>query len=229
MRLFIFSSCLLLALTGCKPFWDPTFMPSGYAYHQKEYKSPPGPEASPIGYEYSNQKNNEVLEGWRFAIRDLLLRAKANGLNFSDPVYLSTDLNAGAFQSAYDSTLREGLRAYGFTIASSPEQAAHLFYSAYEASENGQPESVDPYNKDDAHHPHKDGDFLPPSGKLDLVLANVENGFMMKKVKSTYEVPLYGFKPAGYAPLHERPYDPEAHQPGAHQNVIEENGQGYND
>ena len=45
MRLLFVSAVLVLALTACKPVWDPTFMPSGYAHHNKEYKTPPGPEA----------------------------------------------------------------------------------------------------------------------------------------------------------------------------------------
>ncbi|MGH1399225.1 MAG: hypothetical protein ACRBCT_08440 [Alphaproteobacteria bacterium] len=35
----------IFSLGACKTIMNPTFMPSGYKYHQNNYKSPPGPEA----------------------------------------------------------------------------------------------------------------------------------------------------------------------------------------
>lgn len=210
MRTVLFSAILLIALTGCKPLWDPTFMPSGYNYHHDEYKSPPGPEATPIGYTYCAAKNTTVNEAWHHAASDLVLRAKANDIRPAGDVYLTTDINAGAFQSAFDSALREELRAQGYRLVNDPAEAVTLFYTAYDPVEQGQPESIAPYN-DEAHHPNKDGDFLPPSKTLELILGHVENGNLGKKVSALYDVPLYGFKPAGYAPAHDRPFMGGAH------------------
>ena len=207
MRVFVFSSLLLIALTGCKPVWNPTFMPSGYTYHHDEYKSAPGPEAKPIGYTYSASDNQKVIDDWQNAARDLLLRAKANDIRPTGPVYLTTDMNPSVFQSTFDSALRDELRAQGYTLSDNPEEGTHLFYSAYDPNDQGPPETVYNYN-DEPAHAHKDGDFLPPSQKMELVLALLNDGRIGRKVTSLYEVPLYGFKPAGYVPGFERPLPP---------------------
>jgi hypothetical protein len=40
MRITLFSTFCLLALTAC----NPSYMPAGYKYHHEDYKSPPGEE-----------------------------------------------------------------------------------------------------------------------------------------------------------------------------------------
>ncbi|MEZ5815441.1 MAG: hypothetical protein R3E13_12100 [Alphaproteobacteria bacterium] len=211
MRVFVFSSLLVLALTGCKPVWDPTFMPSGYAYHSSEYKAPTGPEAADIGYEYSVEQNAAVLESWRHAAADLLLRAKANDVLPAGPVYLTTDLETGTFQVTFETSLRHEMLAQGITVATGAEDAGAqaLFYSAYDPEEEGRPETTRPYN-DEAHHPNKDGDHLSPYKTMNLVLGQVHDGILTQKVAAFHEVPSYGFKPAGYVELHERPLEQEA-------------------
>jgi len=226
MRTLAVSSLLVLALTGCKPFWNPTYMPSGYAHHHKEYKSPPGPKAAPIGYEYSAKKNTAMQQQWRAAVSDLVLRAQAHDLLGAGPVFIHTDLNPGAFQSAYDFALREELRAAGVMLAESADQGSQIFYSAYDPQDKGPAEYLTGYN-DEAHHPHKDGDFLPPSKTMKLILASTENGIVGEKIISMQDVPLYGFKPAGYAPQHERPRELEPKQCSAH--AQSEKDAGYND
>lgn len=222
MRVFVFSSLLLIALTGCKPVWDPTFMPSGYSFEHKEYKTPPGPKAAPIGYPYSAEQNAAVLESWRVAVSDLVLRAKAHDINPAGPVYLTSDLPQGAFRSAFDHSLREELQASGVTLTTDPAEGMHLFYSAYDPADPGIPETTYNYN-DEPHHPNVAGEFLPPSKDLELVLATVDADIIGTKVASVYKVPSYGFKPAGYAPLYERPRMPPAEM------SEEEPTDGYND
>lgn len=205
MRFFVFASILVLALAGCKPIWDPTFMPSGYAHHQKEYKTPPGPEAADIGYDYSAEKNEAVLEEWRKAASDLVLRAKAHDIRPMQPVYLTTDLPHGAFQSAFDHALRGEMQSHGYLLADDPVDAQTLFYSAYDPTDPGAAESTYNVNDDDARHANAAGDYLATSKEFELVLSTVNDGVMATKVSHIYTVPSYGFSPAGYAPLHERP------------------------
>lgn len=219
MRIFIVSSCFLLALTGCKPLWNPTFMPSGYSYHQKEYKSPPGPEAAPIGYKYSYQKNEEVLETWRSAIRDMLLRAQANGMEATDtPVYLTTDMNDSVFKTTYDAMLREGLNDYGYTFADDPEGAIELFYSA------GKNMQKTTYNGD-AYDPIKDGSFIPESEKLKMILQIKEDGEITNKVEAFHDIPLYGFKTGAYFPSQKK----RAHASHSDMSIKKESTKAYNE
>ncbi|MCB9982785.1 MAG: hypothetical protein H6861_03790 [Rhodospirillales bacterium] len=227
MRTVVLSSMLALALTGCKPLWDPTYMPSGYAHHQKMYKAPPGPEASAIGYGYSAKQNAAVQESWRKAVSDLVLRAEAHDM-LGAPVFLTTDINPGPFASAYDFALREELRAAGVTLAANAEEGTELFYSAYDPAEKPQAESLTGFN-DEAAHPNKDGDFLPPSKPMELVLAVVEDDIIGKKVSTMQDLPLYGFKPAGYAHLHERPREVDPKQCSGHEAPPADTDKNYND
>ena len=227
MRTVLVSSMLVLALTGCKPVWDPTYMPSGYAHHQKAYKAPPGPEADTIGYEYSVAQNAAVQRQWRMVANDLILRAQAHDM-LDAPVFLTTDIKPGPFASAYDFALREELRVAGVILAANQEEGAELFYSAYDPDEEGPAESLTGYN-DEAAHPNKDGDFLPPSKTLKFILAKTQDGIISKKVSSMQEAPLYGFKPAGYAPLHERPRELAPKQCSHHEAQATSTDPSYND
>lgn len=204
MRVLVFSSLLLIAVTGCKPLWDPTFMPAGYAHHHKEYKTPPGPEGADIGYPYSAKQNQRVMQSWQNATSDLVLRAKANDIRPVGPVFLTTDLKPSAFQAAFDNALREELRAAGHTMSKSAEEATTLFYSAYNPAEDAKPESDALYN-DELSHSNTQGIQLPPSKTMDLTLAVLNEGRMGKSVSAKYDVPLYGFKPTGYLPAYARP------------------------
>ncbi len=180
MRVFVFSSLLVLALTGCKPFWDPTYIPSGYTNHGKEYKSPPGPEARNIGYEYSAEKNAEVIESWRQAAADMVLRAKANNIRPSGPVFLITNMGVSASQSAFDLALRQEVSAAGHNVVRDSNAGTALFYSiAIEPLEEGAPEGAEPYTK------------------LTLGLLDAE-GELAQNISALYELPLYGAKSAGF-------------------------------
>ena len=53
MRFFLISSCAVLALSGCKGLYDPHFMPTGYAYHQNDFKGQPGAKDKDQGYKYN--------------------------------------------------------------------------------------------------------------------------------------------------------------------------------
>ncbi len=177
MRSFVFSSLLVLVLSGCAPIWDPTFMPAGYAHHGNVYKSQPGPEARPIGYKYSAEENAAVVEGWRHAVADLLLRAKANDLHPADPVYLTTNMGAGPSQSTFDLALREELSAAGYVLVRDEAAGKPLFYSAARAlAEDGESE------------------------KTELTLGLLDDkGDIVQSVSGLYDVPLHrsGFSFAG--------------------------------
>ncbi len=216
MRITFFSLCILLALTGCRAVWDPTFMPAGYAHQQKPYKGPPGPEAPDIGYEYTKIANEAAVEKWRVAVRDLLLKAKTQGLVMPRQVMLKTDLPDGVMQSTYDFVLREAVRDYGYTLWSEaankkkkrklfekhekgyvPAQA--LFYSVYDPDEAGDVtrQSSVGYNGD-LDPDLKLQEFVEPQKGMDLVIGIVEEGRFLTIVRGRYDVPLYGYSPGVY-------------------------------
>lgn len=206
MRQFTFFLLSLLVLSGCRSVWDPTFMPAGYSYHRNDYKSPPGPEAADIGYKYSAAKNEAVLEQWNGAVRDLLLKARANDLSIPQNAALQTDLESSAFQGTYDSALREELRARGHVLTADPQGGPALFYSAYDPAQQDRVRRVaeKTYNGDQEPH-FTDPRFMPPAENIELVIGLVQDGRWLSKVGGVYELPLYGFRPGGYVPGHESP------------------------
>jgi len=129
MRIFALSAMLLVTLTGCKTFWNPTFMPSGYAHHQGVFKSPPGPEARDIGYDYTHEKNMDIVDQWRVATADLVQRAKNDDALPLGAIYLTSNMPASANRSTYDFALREQLNAHGYSLANTADEGTSLFYT----------------------------------------------------------------------------------------------------
>lgn len=218
MRLTFFSLVFLLALTGCRSVWDPTFMPAGYSYHHGAYKAPPGPESKEIGYTYTAQDNAAVMNRWREAVRDMLMKMKAEGIEVPPLVVLKTDLRQNAFEGAYDSVLREGLHAFGHSIGlTQAKDQPVLFYSAYDPAEQGNIHH-DPavlYN-DDMASPYEGRKFVPANKGMELVIGLVKDGHWVKKVSGVYDLPLYGYQPGAYISGEDNPlreYAPRASIP----------------
>lgn len=207
LSLFLMLSTALL-LPGCESVVNPTFMPSGYANHQKEFKSPPGPPAPDIGYDYTSQANAEVLARWQEAIDDLLVQALANDLILPQVIYLQSDLKPGLFRNTFDSMLRDSLRASGYELSSNAETGTPVFFSAYEPGERVYSENDRPYNGA-LPPPHKDGAYMPPEQDMELVLGLVKDKVLTDAVIGLYQVPLYGFAPGKYIEAWEAPARPE--------------------
>ena len=51
---------------------NPSAMPKGYYHHQDVYKAAPGPNSDELGYDYSLEKNEEILLAWREVVGDLV-------------------------------------------------------------------------------------------------------------------------------------------------------------
>ncbi len=183
MRSIIFSSFIVLALTGCSSVWNPSPMPSGYLHHQNTYKSPTGPEAKDIGYSYSVEENERVQAEMKNAARDLLLRAKANDIALPGAVFLTTDLPASAFRGVFDFALREELRAQGQRLVDSPDEGMELMYTAYRPKPAA------------AHAGEVTQNGLILSLGLPLYNELEEFTGFGQKVSAIYDVPQYGFRP----------------------------------
>jgi hypothetical protein len=213
----ILSTALILSLSvslaACS--WNPGFMPKGYTNHghKHEYKAPSGPKAPGIGYDYSAEQNEEHVTAWRYAIRDLLMAAKAQGLKFPNTVFLKTDLDTSAFQGSFDHILREGMREYGYVLSDAPEGAAEIFYSAYEVEKTvdtysiKEPEYNDEINGDDTYFKLKHHDRV----KMELVIGALENGEIVNGVRGNYELPIDGFTPGKYVIDAKHPLKKKSH------------------
>lgn len=128
---FLFCCFVLVALTGCEILMSPSPMPAGYTYHNDAYKSPPGPDAKDIGYDYSYAQNEMVQQEWVVAARDLVVHMEQETGLLPQKIYVKDVLFASGFNQAFDHALRRALRERGYVLASGADSfPARLTYEA---------------------------------------------------------------------------------------------------
>lgn len=184
-------SCLALGLISCRSIIDPTFMPSGYAYHGNEYKAAPGPEANDIGYEYSAEKNEETLAIWKVAVSDLIDQFEQESNLAAQNIYVHRPKSQNAFNASYDHVVREELRARGYNLLTYPGGALELWYEAHEplyAHAHNKPI----YNGDEDRRVFEP---VPENRDFILILNLVNDGALLAKTAAMYKLPGYGYKP----------------------------------
>ena len=110
---------------------NPSAMPKGYYHHQDVYKAAPGPNSDELGYDYSLEKNEEILLAWREVVGDLVTQFEAHAKLAPQPLYLEPLPSDNAFNNTYDDVLREELTARGYTLAPAPGVTPILRYEAF--------------------------------------------------------------------------------------------------
>ncbi len=177
----------MVSLTGCHMndltnIWNPGPVGRGYSSFEEPYKSPPGPEAHDLGYDYSAGKNAEVLAQMRGVAADLVMKLEAatdipaGGIYLSPPPSRAYTAERGAFYNSFDHVLREELAVRGHNVVTNPQGATPLKFVA-------QP-------------PKSDGIFLNPekADEGDLVLSLIMGaGPEALRVSDLYNVPTYGY------------------------------------
>ena len=162
-------------------------MPTGYAHVNKEYKAAPGPEARDIGYEYSADTNDQIVQLWRVTAADLVSKLEAQTGITPQTLYLETLPNNGAFNATYDEVLRAELRGRGYRLASSPGGTPHLRYEAFIA------DSKEIKLTTDAHPHFRHYDLVLTV--LDSSVVNLKHddeSAILGQTYGTYELPTYG-------------------------------------
>lgn len=184
-------SAMALSLTACKSFMDPTFMPSGYAHLNKEYKSPPADSPWPIGYDYTHAQNAEVIGKWRVVASDIVTKLEATELIDKTAVFLSSPTLDNAFTLSLDNALREELRRRGYYLASVPdEEALKLQVSTYDPEFK---DAIQSYEFNDI----EEGNPEPPTLVSKDIAVKVEGliaSAPVTLVESIYDLPLYGYQ-----------------------------------
>ncbi len=142
MRFVPFVS-LMVFLAACHPFNGPNFMPDGYEHHNKRYKSPPGGEASDIGYDYSAVENQAVLDVWADVIKTMVDDFESHVRLAEKEVFIRQherplDPKSGELKRAgqtpffttYDHMLRDEFRRRGYHLADHPQGVVNLIPKA---------------------------------------------------------------------------------------------------
>lgn len=184
----------LLALTSCRTLMDPTFMPAGYTYHDNYYKAPPGAEAAPIGYPYTPERNDVVMEKWQAVAEELTGVMESRLALYAQPVYLAPLTHHNAFNASLDYALREELRKKGYTLQGQPSPGVlHLQPEAFMPEDEKVLDYKKMYN-DDLYEPtvvppppEKARDFL-------MILTATRGNVIIGEVRGTFFLPAYGYK-----------------------------------
>lgn len=176
MRSFIsITMCLsfIFVLAGC--YSDaPSPVPRGYSSYDKAVKSVDGAEAGNIGYNYSIEKNKAALDDMLPAAKSLALLLDEKLTFGVDEIYLNIPANT-AFYNSFDYLLRSELMDNGYILVSSPIDAVRVDFVAKVLDSKG-----------------------CGANNTYLALAiNVVDESPAGIVGEFYNVPLYGYRPAG--------------------------------
>jgi hypothetical protein len=179
------------ALAGCRSVMDPTAMPAGYSYHQNIYKSPPGPPAADIGYPFSSERNDVVVEKWQAAAGRLVSKLESD-LNIQpQAVYVESLPHANAFNTSLDYVLREELRSRGYTLANTPLHVLHLKPEIYLEGDEKIPVEPNAYNDDpevrtEIPHREKAQDFR-------ISITALRDNVLKGRIAHEFALPAYGY------------------------------------
>ena len=191
MRLILPSLLILVMLGGCSRFDEPTSIPTGYAHHRKEFRSAPGPEYYTLGYEYSAEKNAEILANLRKIAAELVGKAQTEFKFNTDSVYLEPlSTYADPFELSMDFALREELVKRGYVLSASPKFSLGMRFRAHEV----------PVEGESANHHRLNADIKPEAPvreyhrPLVLSLALFDDQGAIGVAKDVYDVSAYGFE-----------------------------------
>lgn len=181
--------CLALSstvpLAACAVGGNPQPYGRGYAAFKDEYKSAPGADARPVGYDFDTQKNATIIAEMRGAAADLVSKLDQNTSFSADEIFLLRP-HSSAFYNSFDYVLRDELTKRGYVIATRAEGATPLHFAAS-------------YAKSATHH---DEERKPLH--LILSLGGVA-GEPASQVSGVYTLPIYDFVPAGGVFVMEEP------------------------
>ncbi|MCK6417321.1 MAG: hypothetical protein L6Q57_00030 [Alphaproteobacteria bacterium] len=193
MRIAISLFCASVILSACGVI-EPSFMPAGYKYHQEEFKAPPGPEADDVGYDFTPEANEKVMQDWYILAHDVFDKLEPQaGLKPGQTIYLAYD-RPNVFNASYDHALRQVLREKGYTLAKSPRLAnTTMRAEAYLKKDKAMGRDVVRYN--DEPRPASGTKLYEPEDSRTFIFAlETENqGKRTARVESLRTIPGYGY------------------------------------
>jgi hypothetical protein len=183
----------ILGLAGCQNYFvKPSAIPSGYTYHDDQYKSPPSPEATNLGYSYSEEKNAQLLDSMRIKAEELFNQLEndydMNGVDFF--IYNAHEHNAQ--NSMLDTVLRDIVREKGYRIATAPQGAIGLGYSINEPKELEKDINFGDLQNDPKTTDHFDR--INTYERMIMRLELTDGKENIGAVRAIYDMPMYGYE-----------------------------------
>ena len=185
--LALLPSVLLLSACGAA---SPTWLPAGYSYHNDVYKAQPGPEADPIGYNYTPARNEHMETIWDGVADTLIADLEAKTGMTPQMVYLEKLPNSNAFNLSLDNALRDNLRERRYTLTSAPNNDVVIKYQGFKVGDENK--RVQQKSNGDMEELNKPWNPEKPE-KFTFVLTLVRNGAAFGEVRRTEILPAYGY------------------------------------
>lgn len=184
---------MILGLTGCQNYFvKPSAIPSGYTYHDDLYKSPPSPEATNLGYTYSEAKNAELVEGMRVKALELFNQLEGQydmaGVDF----YIYNKHLHNAQNATLDNVLRDIVREKGYRISSVPAGAIGLGYSIDEPKDLEKEINFGDLQNDPKQSAHYDR--INTYERMILTLSLTDGPEVIGRASGIYDMPMHGYK-----------------------------------
>ncbi|MAE51644.1 MAG: hypothetical protein CMH27_07520 [Micavibrio sp.] len=187
----------ILALSACENMYlKPLALPTGYTYHNDDYKSPPSPQASGIGYEYSAEKNAHILQNMRVKAEDMFAQIQAQTDLTGKALYVYNARHHDAQNAAFDHVLRDVVRKNGYVLAKAPGETGsyNLGYAIMEKDDLNRDVNFgdmnEEYRKSYYHQYDEYEDMF-----IDMVVFDGEK--VVTKYRANYDLPMYGYERHG--------------------------------
>ena len=180
-----------LTLGGCRAVMDPSFMPSGYAFHSGTYKAPPGPPAPGIGYAYQTNLNDMNVAQWRDVARRMLVQMESRHAIQPQNIFVEMLPDHNAFNASFDYALREELRARGYTLVHAPAGVLSLRPEAYRPADVKVPVDANTYNDDPEIALIPEDPTRPDNFTVSLTM--LRGGYVTGTVTDVFTLPAYGY------------------------------------
>lgn len=185
----------LLALGACQNYFvKPNIMPTGYTYLNDEYKTIPSPEAVNIGYDFDQDKNNEVLRSLRSKVTEMITQLEnSNDMMRSMRVlYLVNADDPDPQSAAFEHVLRDELRARDYILTLDWQEGLVLEYVIKEPEQTEKFVNFGDMNKDHRDRPHykRLNDYEPMIVEMGLY----EGTELLDTFSAAYTLPMYGYE-----------------------------------
>lgn len=131
--LLVLSACALAALAACS---TPNSIPRGYAYHDREFKSPNPDPSKKFTQVQRNTMGPEQADQFRMAVYQLVENLTNRAGMPPKAVYVLKPEPMTAFYANMDNDLRESLRHLGYRLSDSPDDAYVFAYTAVTAKKD---------------------------------------------------------------------------------------------
>ncbi len=188
--------CCILALSACRDGLEPSFIPAGYTYHHEAYNSPPGPDAPSIGYDYSAELNEDVLNLWRGQVVNMVDQLEAETNLSAQRVHIEPLPYMNAFNASYDHIVRETFASRGYSLVDG-NAPLHIRYEAFRPKDSA---LRHPYpheanlNTDDAGPPIKREFYPEEPSRFMFVLTAQKNGTVLGQIRQENTFPAFGYE-----------------------------------